>query len=402
MSNISQKIENKAKLKEQKIIFLVTQTKWGGAQKYVLELAKHFSQNNEVSIAYGEVKNKDPRFFDICQKNNLKTIPVNALVRNIDIAKDFSAVLEIQKILKQDNYNLIHLNSSKGGFVGAVAAKMHSANPMNLRLRIVYTAHGFVFNEMVSKLQKKLYKTAEMVSTSIEHLVIAVSDFDKQSAIEQKVVSPHKIFTVHNGINPVEYNFLNKEEAIKKLGLAPGKKYFGTVASFYDTKGHKYLVGAIKLLQADHSLLLGNWQWIFIGEGPNLEEIKKQVHELDLGDYIKFITPDNKDWQYLKAFDIFVLPSVKEGLPYTILEAGLAQVAVIASKVGGIPEVIKQEETGLLTTPANPLSLQKAMERMAQSSLKEKLVANNHQNILDNFSLAKTLEQTEELYLKLF
>jgi len=402
MANISEKSINNPQLYGQKILFLVTQTKWGGAQKYVLELARYFSQKNDVYVAYGEVKNKDPRFFEICQKYKIKTIEVKNLVRSIDIAKDFSAILEIQKIINQANYNLLHLNSSKAGFIGAMAAKMYSFNPMNTRIRVVYTAHGFVFNEPLPSLQKRLYKMAEMFSTSSQSLIIAVSDFDRQSAIDQKIVSDYKIFTVHNGINADEYNFLEKEAALNKLNLAANKKYFGTIASFYDTKGYKYLVEAIKLLRADHSPLLSNWQWIFVGEGPNLEQTKKQVRDLDLNDYIKFISPDNKDWQYLKAFDAFVLPSVKEGLPYTILEAGLAQIPIVASKVGGIPEIIKHEETGLLSTPANPLSLQKAMERIAQSSLKEKLIADNYQNILDNFSLQKTLEETEKLYLKLF
>ncbi len=402
MSNIIEKTGNKKNLEGQKILFLVTQSKWGGAQKYVLELAKYFSAKNEVHVAYGETNKKDKRFFELCQKYDLKTIGIKNLVRNIDIGKDFMAILEIQKTLKQGNYNLVHLNSSKGGFVGAMAAKMYSSNPMNIRLRVVYTAHGFVFNEPGPKIQQKLFKTAEMVSTSLEHLIIAVSDFDRQSAIDKKVVSSHKIFTVHNGINKNDYNFLSRDEALKKLELNPAKKYFGTIASFYDTKGHKYLIEAIRLLRENRSPLLSNWQWILIGEGPNDGEIKKQIHDLGLTENIKVIAAQNKDWQYLRAFDIFVLPSVKEGLPYTILEAGLAQVPIIASKVGGVAEIISHEETGLLTTAANPLSLQKAMERMATSSLKEKLVADNYQNILNNFSLDKTLQKTEELYLKLF
>ena len=111
MSKISQKDKSSSNLKGQKILYLITQTKWGGAQKYVLELAQHFSKHNQVHIAYGEVKHKNQRFFDICDKYKIKTIPVNRLVRKIDPGKDFLAVSDISKILGNANYNLIHLNS---------------------------------------------------------------------------------------------------------------------------------------------------------------------------------------------------------------------------------------------------------------------------------------------------
>jgi len=98
-----------------------------------------------------------------------------------------------------------------------------------------------------------------------------------------------------------------------------------------------------------------------------------------------------------------VLPSVKEGLPYTILEAGLANIPVIASKVGGIPEIIDHKKTGYLTTPANPLSLKEAMRTLAKDkNLADSLADNNAVNVRENFSLQKMLNKTEEAYLKLF
>jgi len=115
------------------------------------------------------------------------------------------------------------------------------------------------------------------------------------------------------------------------------------------------------------------------------------------------IQPQDDDWKYLPAFDYFVLASIKEGLPYTILEAGLAKIPVIASKIGGIPEIITNKQTGLLTTAANPLSLASAMRNLSKDNkLAQNLANNNYNNIINNFSLDKTLKKTEELYLKLF
>jgi glycosyltransferase involved in cell wall biosynthesis len=396
-------MEKATEIKGKKILYLVTQTKWGGAQKYVLELAQYFSQNNEVHIAYGETKDINEKFLNLAKQNNIHTIPIHKLVRNIDISQDLFAIPEILKILNKESYHLLHLNSSKAGLLGAIAAQAYNINPLNPKMRVVYTAHGFVFNEPLKNHVKKLYKVSETFSTGLQHLTIAVSKHDKASATSNKISSPHKIFVVHNGINPAKYNFLEKYQAQAKLNLDPKKKYFGTIASFYPTKGHHYLIEAVKMLKAKKSPLLTDYLWVLIGSGPEQTKIEQLIKTEHLETYFKIIPAQDNDWQYLKAFDCFILPSVKEGLPYTILEAGLAQIPLIATTVGGIPEIIVNEQTGLLTASLNPLALSEAMEKIvSQPELAAKLAEQNLQNIQTNFSLDKTLHETEELYLKLF
>ncbi len=391
------------KLSGKKILYIVTQTKWGGAQKYVWQLAKYFAKDNQVEIAYGEIANLDQTFLDQADKLGIKTIPVKNLMRNIEPAKELSAIRDLSKIIKQGQYNLIHLNSSKVGLLGTLAAQGYNMNPLNVRTRIVYTAHGFVFNEPLNKLQKLIYKMSEKFSTGLQTAIITVSDFDKQSALDNKICPARKMITIHNGLDFSEYDFLSKAEAKQELGLSEDKKYFGTIASFYETKGYPYLIEAIKSLVEQKSPLLQNHRWIFIGEGPEENNIKGKIERNNLQEYIKIVPAKNNDWKFLKAFDYFILPSVKEGLPYTILEAGLAGIPTIASRVGGIPEILTDNETGLLTTPANPLSLLKAMETLANNQiLSKKLIENNEHNIRTRFSLNKTLAETEKLYCKLF
>ncbi len=391
------------KLENKKILYLVTQTKWGGAQKYVLELAKYFSQNNQVDIAFGEDEGLNEQFIEAAKKINVRTIVLKNLVRDINISKEISAAKELTKLLNKENYHLIHLNSSKAGLIGSLAAKFYAANPFNTRMRIVYTAHGFVFNEQLNPWMKKIYVLSETFSTGLQNLIIAVSEHDKQTALANKICPAYKIFVVPNGIEPKDYQFLDETSARERLALAPNKKYFGTIGSFYANKGHTYLVEAIKILQDKNSPLLKNHAWVFIGDGPDFDKIKKQVADAHLENFITIIKAKDQDWQYLPAFDYFILPSIKEGMPYTILEAGLARVPTIASRVGGIPEIIETEKTGLLTLPANPLSLVEAMEKItSDSALAKQLAHHNYQNVISRFSLKKTLETTEGLYLKLF
>ena len=142
---------------------------------------------------------------------------------------------------------------------------------------------------------------SETFSASLQTRIIAVSDFDRQSAIANKICPEQKIVTIHNGLDFSQYDFYSREEARSKLQLDNSKKYFGTIASFYDTKGHKYLIEAVKLLKDNKSSVVDKGQWILIGDGPNLESIKKLIINYGLENYLKILKPTNEDWKYLPA-----------------------------------------------------------------------------------------------------
>lgn len=396
-------METQKKLENKKILYIITQTKWGGAQKYVIELAEYFAKKNEVHIAYGEASKTNQQFIDHCHKLNIKTIALKYLAREIDLGNEFLASKELSQLLNRGNYNIIHLNSSKAGAIGSLAAMFYNFNPLNVKARIIYTAHGYVFNEPLNKLVRRAYIMSETFSAGIQNRIIAVSEYDKKTALENKICSEHKIRVIRNGLDFRQYNFLEKDKAKQILKLDPNYKYFGTIASFYKTKGYNYLAEAIKMLKDDNNPLLAKHRFVFIGDGPELLDIKKYLNENNLNDLIKIIRPNDNDWQYLKAFDYFVLASVKEGLPFTILEAGLAGIPTIATEVGGIPEILEKEKTGLLITPANPLSLKNSIIELSNNNhLAQNIASKNYQNIKENFSLEKTLNETEKLYSELF
>lgn len=399
MTNISQKDNENSLLTGKKILYIITQTKFGGAQKYVLDLARYFGKNNEIHIAYGEKDNVEKKFIEQVKNLKIKTFEIPFLYRKIDLGRDYLAAMEILKIYNQEKYDLVHLNSSKVSLLGSLAAKMYSANLMNTRLRLIYTAHGFVFNEPLSKFKKKIYKFSEKVSTNIEHAIITVSEADRQSAIDNNITYERKMITIHNGIDIDNIHFYTREEALEKLQLDKNFKYFGTIASFYKTKGYPYLIEAVKILKEENSSLLHKHRWVLIGDGPEMDDIKKLIKDYNLEKYFKLLGAKDNAYKYLKVFDFFILPSVKEGLPYVILEAGLAKIPIIASRVGGIEEIITNEKTGLLTTAANPLSLTKAMRKIFKYN---DMAEANYQNIKENFNLEKMLSSTENLYKKLF
>jgi len=144
-------------LKNKKIVYLVTQSKFGGAQKYILDLAKYFSQNNQVTIIVGEANNRDPQFFDGAAKIGVEIIVLKHLQRDIDLYQNIRSVFEIRHTLAKLKPNLLHINSSMAGLTGSLAALFYNMSPYNLILKVVYTAHGFVFNEPRSFAENKIF-----------------------------------------------------------------------------------------------------------------------------------------------------------------------------------------------------------------------------------------------------
>jgi glycosyltransferase involved in cell wall biosynthesis len=387
-----------SKLTGKKILFLITQTKYGGAQKYVLQLARYFSASNEVFIAVGEKNQQDEIFFEESRSLGIEPILLDYLIRDISIVSAFDATREIRRLLKKIKPDLFHINSSMAGVLGSCASWLYGFDPLNKRIPVIYTVHGFVFNEPLPPIKKKLYLIAEKISGSWKSVFITVSQFDKEQGIKHKIATPGRIFTIHNGLELTQ-KFITKEEARKQLKIpADNAEVIGTVASLYKTKGLEHLIQAMATLKDKDNLRLA-----IIGDGPEKKNLLQLIGELDLTNVVYLVGAKKNAAQYLKGFDVFVLPSVKEGLPLTILEAGLAGLPVVATRVGGVPEIIDNKKNGLLVDSQKPGDLSIAINHMLQDKPSAKELGRSLQKKIQQFfSLDKMLNQTDNLYCKFY
>jgi len=210
-------------------------------------------------------------------------------------------------------------------------------------------------------------------------------------ALKYKIAPLKKIIKIYNGINPVDLNFLEKQEARKILGVSPA---LGNIANFYKTKGLGYLIEAMYILQQQGKDI----GLVIIGDGPERKSLEKQIAKYNLEKNVFLLGKKTKASRYLKAFDIFVLPSVKEGFPFVILEAMSAEIPIIATTVGAIPEILENEKSGILVPPKNSKALVGAIIELLDSPQKQKNLAENAKQKLANFSLSQTLSQTYSLY----
>lgn len=373
-----------------KIFFLITKGNFGGAQRYVYEIVSSLNRNQfDITVILGEGDTLERKL----QALGVKTIKIPSLQRNFYWWTDLKIFLRIWQLLRKEKPQIIHLNSSKIAGLGALAGRLAGIP------KIIYTIHGFAFNEVRPNWQKFLIKLLSWLTIFLSHQSIAVADYLKRQTTTWPGIR-NKITTIHNGVPNIKFF----EKSVARRKIIPGKNdgvWIGVVAELHHNKGLDYLIDAFALTV--RALLGSSLGWsislVIIGQGEELDKLKRLARARRLDNRIYFPGRVEDVRSYLKAFDIFVLTSRTEALPYVILEAGATGLPVIASEVGGISEVITGPEFGILVPQGNIEEIKKSLVFMLKKPKYCELVGKNlRQHILKNFSLKQMIEKTTSLY----
>jgi len=391
---------NNAVAARKKILYIITKSAWGGATRYTYDLAVNLPQDKfEARIAAGPAE-KSENLFTALQNTSLHYSIIKKFQKSVNPLKDIFAFFEILNLIRKIKPDIIHVSSSKaGGLAGLAIFVLKTLKPAADNPKSIFTAHGWAFHEDRPEWQCWLIKLLSRLTVFFYDRVITVSEFDRASAIKNKIAPAEKIITIHNGIDSDSLNFLNKEKARQEL-LPPkktGEFWIGTIGEFTKNKGHEFLIKAATKLIKEYPEI----KFIIIG---HREEEKQKclllISHYSLQNNVFLVDSPPGAAKYLKAFDIFILPSLKEGLPYALLEAGLAELPAIAAEVGGNPEIITDQQEGLLIKRADVQEITKAVEKLVNNgNLRQTFAKNLRQKIIGEFSFKKQLSKTIGLYL---
>ena len=223
--------------------------------------------------------------------------------------------------------------------------------------------------------------------------VIALTEDMKR---EIKKIYGRDIFVIPNGIDLNKFNNLSKETLRKRLEIKEDEKIITFVGTLRIVKGVKYLIKAMKIIKQKSP----DTKMMLVGDGEEREELESLVEELGLKERVKFIgrVQNEEIPQYMVASDVFVLPSLSEGFPVTVLEAMASGVPMIATNVGGLPEIIKDGENGFLVEPKNPEEIaEKVLLLLEDDKLRERISRNNKKKA-KGYSWDSAVEKLEEVY----
>ena len=379
----------KSQPESQKILLVITQGIWGGAQRYVFDLATHLPPEFQVTVAVGEPQGQ-PDLQQALKASKSPTVLVhqlNQLVRSVTPLTDLKAIFELRNLIKTQTPDILHLNSSKAGIIGSLATLGLPKRP-----KVIYTVHGWVFLEPLPRLTRWVYKFLEKQTARLKDQLIVLSE--KEKKIGHGIGIPeNKLTIIPLGIEPPL--FLTKTQARAQLlkhtpRIKPPRQWIGTIANLFPTKGLDILITAA------HTILKKNphLHFFVIGSGPEKNSLEKLIQRLHLHANVHLVGAQPHAATLLPAFDIFVLPSRKEGLPYTILEALTAQIPIVATAVGGISGLLSEYPTGYLVPPNNAAALADTIQS-ALHALTKKRTINKTASVS---TVAVMVEQTVKIY----
>lgn len=369
-----------------RILEMVDKTFLGGGQIAVLSLAKNLDRGRfDVSVCTG----KSGALVDEIKKNKMNYFPVT-----FRKAKAGKTIRAISSILRDQRIDILHTHGGVAGLFGRWAAHK-CKTPV-----IVHTLHGIHYLHYRNPLLKFLGILLERSFSSFTDSLIFVSDGDRDKGQRYRLAPSEKMVVIKNGIDFSDYQKIkvnNKVNRIKELNLESSRSIVGTVARLHRQKGLIYLIKAAKKIVQ----IFPEVKILIIGEGPLREKLERRTNRLGLEKRVSFLGERKDIPELLSLLDVFILPSLWEGLPFALIEAAALEKPVVATEVDGIREVIRDRDTGFLVPPKNPESLAQAVISMLQNRESASHIGKKlKKEICHQYTLSRMVEETQNLYLR--
>ncbi len=298
---------------------------------------------------------------------------------------DLGLVWRLAQLFRQTRTDVVHTRNAEAFFYGFLGAKI-AAVPA-----VIHSEHGRNFNDRPLRLwvQRMFSKRTDAI--------FSVSEALKQELVARLGIPAGRLEMIHNGVDASHFVPGNRTRDRATWGVAPGDVVVGSVGRLVTVKNFPLLLRAVSSLSTDRIVV------VLIGDGPERPALEAIARELGIAARVRFLGHREDVAELLPAMDIFVLPSVSEGISNTLLEAMAAGVAVVASNVGGNPEVVRDRVDGLLFESGDEAGLRDKLQKMfADAVLRASLGRAARERMLSEFSMEAMIARYEQLYQSTF
>jgi glycosyltransferase involved in cell wall biosynthesis len=334
-----------------------------GQERVVVDLARAFNKKGYKSLVCTTMFGGE-----LVQELELSNIPFQSLY--LKKSYDPRALIPVMRYLKNNRVDVVITHGTSGSLIPRIAA-IFSKIPVFINVEHTISDHKNSYLIFINK-----------ILSSFTDKIICVSEQARQSLLKIEKTKLDKVLVIHNGLDTSRFSSV--KETDKKEN--DKRKRVGIVASFSEVKGHVYFVEAAAKIVKFYK----NVEFIFVGDGNLRPKIEQKVSEYGLDTYTRFLGVRSDVGDLLQTFDVFVLSSLWEGLPISLLEAQYFGVASVVTNVGGIPEVIENEYNGLLVPPRNPDAMASAILRVLNDDkLRNNLGSHGSEIFTQKFSIEK-------------
>ena len=324
------------------------------------------------------------------ERAGIRIVRIRGLVRNMKPGGDLSAFLELLRVVRVEKPRIVHTHTSKAGILGRWAAWLCRV-PV-----IVHTPHGHVFWGYFGLLETKLYVTLEKITARITDRIVALTGQERDDHLRFRVAPPEKFVTIHSGVDLSRFDaaLYDRSKIRIELDIPPGDLVVGTAGRLTPVKGHVHLIAAAAKILAVHP----DTTFVLLGDGELKGRLIEQAEALGLAGKVRFPGWRPDVAAVMSAFDVFVLPSLNEGMGRVLVEAMALSKPVVASRTGGIKDLVADGSNGLLVPPGDAGDLADAILRLLGDAALRAAMGGEGRRRAEIYSAERMVEKIEELY----
>jgi glycosyltransferase involved in cell wall biosynthesis/ribosomal protein S18 acetylase RimI-like enzyme len=372
-----------------RVLHIVGDSRYGGVVRIILGLAR-------ISRAAGwqvDVLATDPAVQEALRRNSIGVVDLDVIRREIRPIRDLKGLVRLRDFMRREGYGIVHTHTSKGGFVGRLAAWLAGV-PV-----IVHTMHGIAVHELSPAWARFVNAALERLASRWCHRIVSVSEFHYRWALELNICPPRKIEAIPNGITPdTPSGRLDPAELRSKIGVGPGELLILSSTRLAWDKGLQHLIEAAAMLPRGNPI----YRVVIAGDGPARAGLEQMARARGVLDRVSFLGFREDVVDLLEAADVVVLPSLREGMSMSLLEAMAAGKPIIMTSIGSNREVAAHAEMALLVPPANAAALADAIQRAAREPERMAGLAANARSLFEaNYTEERMLNAYRQLYLNL-
>ena len=386
-----------------KIVHIITRMDRGGSAQNTLLTCQKLSRKYDVVLAHGlslESKMTDwerqsvERQIAEARKHGLRDITIPSLVRRVDPVRDIRAFLALWALLRREKATIVHTHTYKAGILGCWAAKMAGV-PI-----IVHTPHGHIFFGHFNPLVTRCFMIIERLTAAIVDRMVALTEGERRDYLAFSVANAHKMVTIHSGVNIDQFMKVkrNGREKRRSLGLNTNGFVVGTIGWLLPIKGPMYLLKAMAEVWQYHPDI----QLVYVGKGDLEKELKGEAYRTGVSDKVKFLGWRDDIPEIMQILDIFVLPSLNEGMGRVLVEAMASGKPIVASNVGGIPDLVKHGHNGFLVGPGDVNGLSLAIKKLIEDEQLRPKMGTNGRAMAWDYGVEEMIKKIDDLYTSLY
>lgn len=383
---------NKSKIK---VLRIQSRICVGGPAVHTEILARYLDTDKyDTILVGGALEEGEKSRIPLLRKQGINVTTIPQMGRELSPVRDLSAIVKLYRLIREIKPDIVHTHTAKAGAIGRIAARLAGV-PI-----IIHTFHGHVFRHYFGKLKTRFFQILERVLALISTRIVVISPAQFHDIVDVFKIAPaKKTQVIRLGFELERFLFLEKNDLLKEsLNLSEDTFLLGIIGRLVPIKNHEMALRVLALLHKKRVPA----HLCIVGDGELRELLEQHVKEMELVPFVHFLGWRLDVENIYAGIDTLILTSLNEGTPVAIVEAMASQVPVVATNVGGVRDLIVDQETGMLCPPNDsPVMVSKIQQIYESKSLRERLVKNAREFAIKTYSYKRLVSEIEALYVTL-